>query len=294
MKQRVRVAAICRDGREVLLLKRASGRIAGEAWLELPMGKIVFGEQPEEAMARILYEYLDLKVEKLNLVDVITFTNLGGTVELGNLFIIYEVALEKERAIKVNSERYGAYKWEQLSKVNEEATLGEEAAMVLRITEAKLGKTARTIRVKYDESGAPAQDRAASVYTDGGSRGNPGPSGVGYYILDKDGCELRRGGEFLGFSSSRLAEYYGLKEGIEQAIELGLKRVNFYSDSLMMVNQMNGVYKVKNKDLWQVHSDVLRLLGKLESYSFTHVPREKNREADAEVNRAIDEARRAG
>ncbi len=92
----------------------------------------------------------------------------------------------------------------------------------------------------------------------------------------------------MGFSSSRLAEYYGLKEGIEQAIELGLKHVDFRSDSLMLVNQMNGIYKVKNADLMQVHNDVLKLLEKLDSYSFMHVPRSQNVEADAEVNKILD------
>ena len=89
-------------------------------------------------------------------------------------------------------------------------------------------------------------------------------------------------------SNSRLAEYYGLKEGVEQAIELGYKKVNFVSDCLMMVNQMNGVYQVKNKDLLQVYNDILKLLENLESFSFKHVPRYKNQEADAEVNRVID------
>ena len=139
----------------------------------------------------------------------------------------------------------------------------------------------------------PASD-FATIYTDGGSRGNPGPSGLGYYIIGPDGKELKRGGEFLGFSSSRLAEYYGLKEGLEQAIELGLKKVHFKSDSLMMVNQMNGVYKVKNQDLLQVHADVLKLLENLEAYSFTHVPRNMNVEADAEVNKVIDANVRRG
>ena len=111
----------------------------------------------------------------------------------------------------------------------------------------------------------------------------------GYYIVGADGREIKRGGDFLGMSNSRLAEYYGLKEGIEQALELGLRRVSFVSDSLMMVNQMNGVYKVKNKDLMQVYNDVLQLLTKLDSYSFTHVPHSQNREADEEVNRVIDE-----
>ena len=143
-------------------------------------------------------------------------------------------------------------------------------------------------RIGEGEPVLPASD-FATIYTDGGSRGNPGPSGIGYYIVGADGREIKRGGEFLGMSNSRLAEYYGLKEGLEQAIELGLKRVNFMSDSLMMVNQLNGVYQVKNLDLMQVYSDVLGLLSKLDSYSFTHVPREQNKEADAEVNRVIDE-----
>ena len=98
----------------------------------------------------------------------------------------------------------------------------------------------------------------------------------------------------MGMSNSRLAEYYALKEGLEQAIELGLRRVNFMSDSLMMVNQLNGVYQVKNMDLMQVYSDVLGLLSKLDSYSFTHIPREQNKEADAEVNRVIDENTQRG
>jgi len=161
--------------------------------------------------------------------------------------------------------------------------------MVLQITATKTGTLATKIISVGEESKQvlPASD-FATIYTDGGSRGNPGPSALGYYIIGPDGKELKRGGEFLGFSTSRLAEYYGLKEGLEQALELGLKRVHFKSDSLMMINQMNGVYKVKNPDLMQVHTDVLKLLGNLEAYSFTHVPRELNAEADAEVNKAID------
>jgi ribonuclease HI len=161
--------------------------------------------------------------------------------------------------------------------------------MVLQITSTKgVEVHSKMRRIGDNEPVMPASD-FATIYTDGGSRGNPGPSGIGYYIVGADGREIKRGGEFLGMSNSRLAEYYGLKEGLEQAIELGLKRVNFMSDSLMMVNQLNGVYQVKNLDLMQVYSDVLGLLSKLDSYSFTHVPREQNKEADAEVNRVIDE-----
>ena len=287
MKQRIRVTAICKNEDEVLLLKRAGGRVEGLFNFELPTGKIVFGEQPEEAMARVIYENLGVQASRIQLSDVVTFTGLRDSSEQGNLFIVFEVQLQTT-TIKLFEDRYSAYKWVPLSDMSS-VTLAEESLMVLQITGTKTGTLAtKIIQVgEEDKQVLPVSD-FATIYTDGGSRGNPGPSGLGYYIIGPDGKELKRGGEFLGFSTSRLAEYYGLKEGLEQAIELGLKRVHFKSDSLMMVNQMNGIYKVKNPDLMQIHADVLKLLDKLDAYSFTHVPRELNVEADAEVNKVID------
>lgn len=288
MKQRIRVTAICKKDDEILLLKRAGGRVEGILNYELPTGKIIFGEQPEEAMARAIYENLGVQSESIQLADVVTFTGLGNSSEQGNLFIVYEIQLQ-DVSVKITTDRYSAYKWIKLSEVDT-LTLSEESLMVLQITASKTGTLSTKIIKVGDDSKQilPASD-FATIYTDGGSRGNPGPSGLGYYIIGPDGKELKRGGEFLGFSTSRLAEYYGLKEGIKQALDLGLKRVHFKSDSLMMVNQLNGIYQVKNQDLMQVHSDVLGLLSRLEAYSFTHVPREMNAEADAEVNRCIDE-----
>ena len=289
MKQRIRVSAICKKDGDILLLKRAGGRIDGaEVDFELPTGKIIFGEQPEEAMARVLYEHTGVKTASLQLTDVVTFTSLEGSSQLGSLYIIYEVKIDDDSAVKITSERYSAYKWMPLTETSN-YPLDEATMMVLQITSTKgVEVHSKMRRIGEGEPVLPASD-FATIYTDGGSRGNPGPSGIGYYIVGADGREIKRGGEFLGMSNSRLAEYYGLKEGLEQAIELGLKRVNFMSDSLMMVNQLNGVYQVKNLDLMQVYSDVLGLLSKLDSYSFTHVPREQNKEADAEVNRVIDE-----
>lgn len=283
------MSAICKKGGDILLLKRAGGRVDGaEIDFELPTGKIIFGEQPEEAMARVLYEYTGVKTASLQLMDVVTFTSLEGSSQLGSLYIIYEVKIDDDAAVKITSERYSAYKWTPLNETTN-YPLDEATMMVLQITSTKGVEVHSKLRhIGGGEQVLPASD-AATIYTDGGSRGNPGPSGIGYYIVGADGREIKRGGEFLGMSNSRLAEYYGLKEGIEQALELGLKRVNFKSDSLMMVNQLNGVYQVKNMDLMNVYTDVLGLLSKLDSYSFTHVPREQNKEADAEVNRVIDE-----
>ena len=108
MKQRIRVTAICKREDEVLLLKRAGGRIEGTLNFELPTGKIIFGEQPEEAMARVIYENLGVQTASLQLTDAVTFTNLEGSSELGNLYIVYDVQL-KDDGVKITNERYSAY-----------------------------------------------------------------------------------------------------------------------------------------------------------------------------------------
>ncbi|MFV0485102.1 MAG: reverse transcriptase-like protein [Candidatus Saccharimonadales bacterium] len=280
MKQRIRVAAICRRGDDLLLLRRASGRAENMPNYELPTGKIYFGEQPDEAMARIIYENLNLQADSVRLVDAVTFTDLQNVSKQGNLFIVYEIGL-MEGQINLTAERYNSYKWVKNTETGV-VSLEEATSMVLQILE---NKTMGPVRPDIPTTSAAA----ATIYVDGGSRGNPGPSGVGYYIVAPDGRVIKRGGEFIGFSTSRLAEYYALKEGVEQAIELGLKKVRFVSDSLMLVNQLNGLYKVKNRDLFNVYNDVMRLLRRLDSYRVVHVTREKNKDADAEANRVIDE-----
>ena len=291
MKQRIRVTAICEENGKILLLKRATGRVEGMDYYELPTGKIIFGEQPDEAMVRVVYENLAVQVEEVKLEDAVTFTNLANASALGNLFIVYRLDIPDGAEIKISNERHAAYKWADPEEIPN-LMMDEASSMVLQI-ERNRSMVDKVLQEK-EEKGNLTAATVATIYTDGGSRGNPGPSALGYYIIDQDGKEIKRGGEFLGMSNSRLAEYYGLKEGIEQAIELGLKTVHFKSDCLMMVNQMNGVYQVKNRDLMQVHNDVLKLLEKLDAFSFEHVPRDLNREADGEVNRIIDENIRRG
>lgn len=289
MKQRIRVTAICERDGKILLLKRATGRVEGMSNYELPTGKIIFGEQPDEAMARIIYENMAVQTQELKLEDVVTFTNLEYASELANLFIVYRVVFDDKVEVKLTNERHVAYNWYGAAELDS-LSVDEASSMVLKIIQNKTSAPAQRVVEKAEEStgGNLTAAGVVTIYTDGGSRGNPGPSGLGYYIVDQDGKEIKRGGEFLGMSNSRLAEYYGLKEGIEQAIELGYKKVHFKSDCLMMVNQMNGIFQVKNRDLMQVYSDILKLLEKLDSFSFTHVPRSQNEEADAEVNKIID------
>ena len=90
------------------------------------------------------------------------------------------------------------------------------------------------------------------------------------------------------FITSRLAEYLAMRKGVERAIELGYKSVRFISDSLMVVNQLNGVFTIKNQDIIPIYKDIQENLKKFEAVSFTHVQRSENTIADAEANAAID------
>lgn len=276
MKQRIRVVGMIQREGETLIMKKSQGRSDSMPMWELPTGKIKYGEQPEEAIERTLEEYLGVELTKKTLLhDVVTFMAPQGSSQLSNLYIIYEVRLDEGTKIKAR-ERYSAYKYIKPEEMGN-YRLDEASAIVLGMESQSYA------RANYKEVA-----NSATVYVDGSSRGNPGPSGIGYYIVGENGQVLRQGGEFIGFASSRIAEYYALKEGCEQAIELGLKTVRFVSDNLMMVNQMNGIYKVKNRDLLPIYDDIQRLVENFEACAFMHVAREQNTEADAQANLAIE------
>jgi ribonuclease HI/probable phosphoglycerate mutase len=242
---------------------------------ELPTGKIKFGEQPEEAITRTLDEYLGITPATIELKDVITFIAPDGASRLDNLYIIYEITTTDKPEPKI---RYTAFKY-----INDPATAGVHLNNAsVSVLEIESGQT-----VVNHQS---ARDTASSavVYVDGASRGNPGPSGIGYYIKDATGKVIDRGGEFIGFTTSRSAEYYAMRKGVERAIELGLRSVRFISDNLMMVNQLAGVIRPKNADIIPIYDSIETLMSKFDSVAFIHVPREENEEADAEANRAID------
>lgn len=126
------------------------------------------------------------------------------------------------------------------------------------------------------------------LYADGGSRGNPGQSASGYVLLDEQDVVLKKSGVYLGITTNNQAEYQALKFGLEEAQKMGAQEVDVYMDSLLVVNQMRGIFKVKNRDLWPVHESVKELVGHFHKVNFTHVPRELNRLADQEVNETLD------
>jgi ribonuclease HI len=128
----------------------------------------------------------------------------------------------------------------------------------------------------------------ATLSTDGGARGNPGPAAFGYVLETDDGHVLAAHGEAIGRATNNVAEYRGLVAGMEKAAELGVRELDVVSDSELLVKQMTGEYRVKNealRELWEEASDLERKFGRVR---YTAVRRAHNELADRLVNEALD------
>jgi ribonuclease HI len=126
------------------------------------------------------------------------------------------------------------------------------------------------------------------IYTDGAARGNPGPAAIGVVIKDEKGSTIASISQYLGATTNNQAEYRAVIAALEKALSLGVKHVALYSDSELVVKQINGQYKVKHAALRPLYMEVVRLAGGLESFKALNVPRERNKEADALANKALD------
>ncbi|HVF08799.1 MAG TPA: ribonuclease HI family protein [Actinomycetota bacterium] len=126
------------------------------------------------------------------------------------------------------------------------------------------------------------------VACDGASRGNPGPAGAGAQLVDADGTVLSEVAEGLGETTNNVAEYTAAIRGLERALELGARSVLLRSDSLLLINQITGVYRVKTPHLQPLHRRVRQIAARFDSIEYEHVRRERNTEADRLANEAVD------
>jgi ribonuclease HI len=130
----------------------------------------------------------------------------------------------------------------------------------------------------------------ARLWTDGGARGNPGPAAFAYVLETEDGTVLDARGEAIGVATNNVAEYSALVAGLSRALEAGIRELEVRSDSELMVKQMRGEYRVKNKDLQSLFLDASRAAREIGCVTYTHVRREHNELADRLVNEALDSA----
>jgi ribonuclease HI len=129
-----------------------------------------------------------------------------------------------------------------------------------------------------------------SLYTDGASRGNPGDAGAGAVLYDDKGNILITAKKALGICTNNEAEYKALILGLEESLKEKCKCISVFLDSELLVRQINGVYRVKNKRLQDLMKDVRGLFSRFDEYTVEHVMRDKNTMADRLANEAIDEA----
>lgn len=127
------------------------------------------------------------------------------------------------------------------------------------------------------------------IHIDGASRGNPGEAGFGIRIATPGGAELAALYGYLGRATNNVAEYQALIHALRYALAHGARRVKVFSDSELVVRQVEGTYKVKHPDMQPLHREATALLARFADARVVHVPREQNREADRLANRALDE-----
>ena len=184
----------------------------------------------------------------------------------------HEVFAFKEAMLDTYRQRYG-----------DRVTLDEPVKMVYFKFTPITGETASQAMLLEE----------AKMYTDGGSRNNPGHSACAYVICDMDDTVVEKSGYYMGIATNNQAEYYGMIKGLERCRDLGIDKVNLHSDSQLVVNQMNGFYKVKNQELAPLHQQLKELADSFEQVTFHYIPRALNAEADREVNRILDQQERA-
>jgi ribonuclease HI len=133
-----------------------------------------------------------------------------------------------------------------------------------------------------------AMNETITVNFDGGSRGNPGPAGVGVVLAAEDGITLVTKGKYIGNATNNTAEYMGLILGLREAAQLGARKIVVRGDSELVIKQMRGEYRVKNPALKQLFDQARELLEKFQSVKFEHNLRHHNSLADRLANLAMD------
>jgi len=136
----------------------------------------------------------------------------------------------------------------------------------------------------------PRPAAAHTAYIDGGARGNPGPAGWGVVVQAPDGETLAELSGALPHATNNVAEYSGLLAALDWSVKNGIRLLHVRSDSLLLVQQMRGVYKVKHEGLKPLYGKARLLAHEVGRVTFEHVRRELNKDADRLANQAMDEA----
>lgn len=256
---------------KVLLLKRSVSDdfLPGE-W-EFPGGKLDEGENFEAAAIREVAEETGIIIDKLNPVGSHIFTTENGP----SINMVFSAETDTDKVVL--SSDHSDFIWVNANNWQE-----------LDLNQTYNSFLTNWFKSKLNDVNILTKASTLIIFCDGGSRGNPGPSATGFVIYDDQKNELDRGGTYLGITTNNQAEYNAVKQAAEAALTFQPQKIVFYLDSLLVVNQMKGVFKIRNKDLWPVHQAIHNLLHGIH-VEYRHVPREENSVADGIVNEVLDQ-----
>lgn len=283
MKQRVVVQAIIEDEGSILLLRRSQGRPGIVGKLELPGGTLDDNEQPDDGLRRHLKNDVGLAPEAVQLIDAVSLQNREEG-DITHMMIVYRVVGINHDTPTHLGQSYDSAIWTKMSELQQDTLRDSAFALLNLYIDPNTHPTSGEISRQH-VSNSPKY----VLYSDGGSRGNPGPSAAAFVLMDQNQHILEQGGMYLGITTNNQAEYHGVRLGLEKAQEKGIRRLEFRVDSMLVVNQLRGSYKIKNRELWPIYERIRELLESFDHVRFTHVPRELNQLADSLVNKILDQ-----
>lgn len=267
------------------MLRRRGGTPEFEYLYELPGGKVEFGHDPKAALQREVSEETGLEISTMQLSDVYSSLD-SADLQKQYISLVFWVSVQGSN-VRLSNE-HSKYVWKRLSEIQlNEVTDFTRTELQLEASPTITDVEVESVTKSVDKF-TPKNDQVI-VYTDGGSRGNPGPSASGFVIKTTDDKLLFEGGKYLGITTNNQAEYQAVKLALEKALELGAKEVQLRLDSQLVANQLTGLYQIRNRDLWPIHSAIKGLIEHFKEVTFTHVRREFNKEADAMVNKILDQ-----
>jgi ribonuclease HI/ADP-ribose pyrophosphatase YjhB (NUDIX family) len=289
MRQKISVRALIKSNEKILLLRRASGTPQYIGQFELPGGKVEYGEDSVASVRREVGEEIGAEAGVVQLYKVVSWLD---TVERDtqHIIVVYLVSLADYKTKLTLSSEHDKYVWYRLLDIQlNELNLLTKVVLDDELKDLATDKNQQSFGSNVDNITSESNVREVIVYTDGGSRGNPGPSASGFVVYDTKGELLFEGGKYLGITTNNQAEYQAVRSGLEKAHELNAQVVSSRLDSQLVANQLTGVYQVKNRELWPIHASILELTRKFKKVTFTHVRREFNKDADGMVNRILDQ-----
>ncbi len=253
MKKNIRIIIIPRYKNKLLIKSDCSG------FLDFNLDP---KHQPEAEINRICQKRLGFVAEDVIVRKVVNYR--------GNTVIAYSVELSFDDYNQSKKPR--GFVWIDIEKIESNSKI--------------VGKIIDDISYKSFDSND--SDDKYILYTDGGSRGNPGDSAIGYAIVFQQKKILEKG-EYIGITNSSLAEYQALFRGLEAALNLNIKNLECRIDNLMVVKHLNGEYRVRNREFFPIYEKINKVKDKFDKIKFIHIKREFNEISDSLVNKSLDE-----